>query len=124
MKTVLKMRLLVAGLALLSFAALPVRAQAPAASKPVMLKPNKPLEKCLQLDAGQKIEYRFEAAKKINFNLNYRRGSDEIYYPVKLDRTLSESGIYEAKTRNRYCLVWENRTDADVELTYSTKVGK
>jgi len=97
-------------------------AQTPAA-KPVILKPGKPHEKCMVLDSGQKIEYRFESAAKVNFNLHYNKG-DSMYYPVKLDRTTGESGMYEARSREKYCLVWENRTDADVELSYSFKVGK
>ena len=104
--------------------AAPARAQAPApAPKPVILKPGKPFEKCMVLDSGQKLEYRFESTAKVNFNLHYNKG-DSMYYPVKLDRTTGESGLYEAKAREKYCFNWENRTDADVELTYSYKVGK
>ena len=99
-------------------------APAPAApTKPVVLKPGKPHEKCMVLDAGQKLEYRFESAAKVNFNLHYDKG-DSMYYPVKLDRTASESGLFEAKSREKYCLVWENRTDKDVELSYSYRIGK
>jgi hypothetical protein len=105
-----------------AFALAPAGAQAPAA-KPVVLKPGKPLEKCLVLESGQKLEYRFESTAKVNFNLHYNKG-DSVYYPVKLDRTTGESGLYEAKARERYCFMWENRTDADVELNYSYKIGK
>ena len=99
-------------------------AQAPApAPKPVVLKPGKPHEKCMVLDSGQKMEYRFSSTAKINFNLHYNKG-DSVYYPIKLDRTKEEAGLYEAKSREKYCLAWENRTDADVELTYSYKVGR
>ena len=101
-----------------------VGAQAPApAPKPVVLKPGKPHEKCMVLDSGQKMEYRFSSTAKINFNLHYNKG-DSVYYPIKLDRTKEEAGLYEAKSREKYCLAWENRTDADVELTYSYKVGR
>ena len=94
-----------------------------AAAKPVVLKPGKTHEKCMVLDSGQKLEYRFEATAKINFNLHYDKG-DSLYYPVKLDRTTGESGIYETKSREKYCLLWENRTDADVEVTYTTHLSK
>lgn len=96
----------------------------PAPPKPVVVQPGKKYEKCLNLDAGQKLEYRFESSAKVNFNLNFKKSADETYYPVKLDRTNGEGGIYEAKSRNRYCLVWENRTDKDVELTLNTRVAK
>lgn len=101
------------------------QAGAPAApAKPVVIKPSKTHEKCLQLDAGQKLEYRFESTGKLNFNLNYQKGPEETYYPVKLDGTTGESGLYEVKARNKYCLKWENRRDKDIELTFSTRVGK
>ena len=100
-----------------------VCAEAPA-PKPVMLAPGKVLEKCMVLDSGQKLQYQFDAAKKINFNLHYNKGGEQTYYPVKLDRTLGESGVYESRVRERYCLFWENRTDAEVELNFSYKVVK
>lgn len=77
----------------------------------------------MMLNTGQRVEYRFESTAKVNFNLNYNKG-DTLYYPVKLDRTTGESGIYEARAREKHCFVWENRTDAEVELTYSYKVAK
>ncbi len=105
-----------------SFANAQPSAPAPA-PKPVVLKPGKPHEKCMVLNSGEKVEYRFTSTAKVNFNLHYNKG-DSAYYPIKLDRTTGEVGLYEAKSREKYCLWWENRTDADVELTYSHKVGK
>lgn len=110
-------RWMIAGLVLL-FAA-NVQAQN---GKPVIIKSGKIFEKCMQLVPPQKIEYRFESSAKINFNLHYHKG-DQVYYPVKLDRTNGESGLYEAKAKEAYCLMWENRNSADVELTYSTRIG-
>ena len=92
-------------------------------TKPVVVKPGKVVEKCLTLEPPQKIEYRFESSAKLNFNLHYQKG-EQVYYPVKLDRTNGESGLYEAKAREIYCLMWENKTSADVELTYSTRIAK
>ena len=92
------------------------------AGKPITIKPGKVHEKCLSLTPPQKLTYSFESAAKLNFNLNYRKG-DLVYYPVKLDRTNGESGLYEAKARENYCLVWENKSGADVALTYSAKIA-
>jgi hypothetical protein len=111
-------------LLLLSLAAFSSIVTAQAPSKPTVIKPSKTFEKCLQLDAGQKLEYRFESTGKLNFNLNYQKGPEETYYPVKLDRTTGESGLYEVKARNKYCLKWENRLDKDVDLTYSYRMSK
>lgn len=100
---------------------LAVTAQSPVA-KPVTIKPGKIFEKCMNLVPPQKIEYRFESTAKINFNLHYHKG-EQVYYPVKLDRTNGESGLYEAKAKETYCLMWENKTGADVDLTFSSRIG-
>lgn len=92
-------------------------------AKPAIIKPGKIFEKCMTLEPPQKIEYRFESANKLNFNLHYQKG-DQTYYPVKLDRTNGESGLYEAKAKEVYCLMWENKTSADIELVYSARIVK
>lgn len=92
-------------------------------TKPVIIKPGKIFEKCLALTPPQKIEYNFESVAKLNFNLHYHKG-EQVYYPVKLDRTNAESGAYEAKAKETYCLMWENKTGADVELTYNARITK
>ncbi|MEO8383595.1 MAG: hypothetical protein ABI583_00025 [Betaproteobacteria bacterium] len=97
--------------------------QAGPAGKPMVIKAGKVHEKCLALTPPQKIEYHFESSAKVNFNLHYHKG-DQVYYPVKLDRINAESGLYEAKAKETYCLMWENKTSADVELTYSAKIAK
>jgi hypothetical protein len=92
-------------------------------AKPVTIKSGKMFEKCLLLTPPQKIEYSFESTAKVNFNLHYHKG-EQVYYPVKLDRTNGESGLYVAKAKETYCLMWENKSGADVELNFSTKVAK
>ena len=97
--------------------------QAGLTGKPVVIKAGKIHETCLALTPPQKFEYRFESTAKVDFNLHYHKG-DQDYYPVKLDRTIAESGLYEAKAKETYCLMWENKTGADVEVTYDAKIGK
>ena len=116
------MRRLVLAMTVLSLVA-PLAANGqPQTPKPVTLKPGKTFEKCMTLAPPQKVEYRFESAAKINFHLRYHKG-EHAYYPVKLDRTNGESGLYEAKAKEVYCLMWENKTSADVELTYSARIA-
>jgi hypothetical protein len=111
-------RLLFVVLVLVTAAA--AKAESP---KSVTLKPNKIIEKCMSLVPPQKIEYHFEASAKLNFNLHYHKG-EQIYYPVKLDRTNGESGLYEVKAKEDYCLMWENRSGTDIDLTYGVRVAK
>jgi hypothetical protein len=92
-------------------------------AKPVIVKPGKMVEKCMNLEPPQKIEYRFDASAKLNFNLHYHKG-EQVYYPVKLDRTNGESGLYEAKAKETYCLMWENKSGADIELSSNARIAK
>jgi hypothetical protein len=98
--------------------------KAPEPPKPVVIKAAAKHEKCFNMDANQKLTYQFESSAKVNFTLSYKKSADETYYPVKLDRTAGEGGVFEAKSRNRYCLAWDNRTDKDIELTLSARVGR
>ena len=56
-------------------------------------------------------------------NSHFHKG-DQVYYPVKLGRINAESGVYEAGALETYCLMWENKTGADVGLTCNAKIGK
>ena len=115
-------RMLIASVLSLAFPALAQKAPEP--PKPVMVKPSTKHEKCFNLEAGQKLEYQFDSNVKVNFTLSYKQSADQSYFPVKLDRTLGEGGMFEAKSRNRYCLAWDNRSDKEAELTYTAKVRK
>lgn len=90
---------------------------------PATIKPGKIFEKCMSLNFNQKLEYQFDASAKVNFNLHYHKG-DSIYYPVKVDRTKSETGVYESQARDEFCLMWENKTSADVVLSYTYRIVK
>jgi len=107
----------------LSASALAPVPEAKSAAKPVTIKPGKIHEKCMVLNAAQTLEYQFNASAKVNFNLHYHKG-EAVYYPLKTDRTLGETGSYEAQVREEFCLMWENKTSADVMLNYSYKVRK
>ena len=56
-------------------------------------------------------------------NSHFHKG-DQVYYPVKLGRINAESGVYEAGALETCGLMWENKTGADVELTYNAKIVK
>ena len=126
MKMQIQIQILVAALGVtvvsMLHAAPPVPAPK-AAAKPVTIKPSKAHEKCMVLNASQTLEYEFRTSAKVDFNVHYHKG-EAVYYPVKFERTAGETGEYEARVREEYCLMWENKTKTDVELTYSYKTRK
>ena len=115
--------LLVATLGTFSTHAAPPEPPSKTAAKPVTIKPNKFFEKCVVLNAAQTLEYGFNTSAKVNFNLHYHKG-DAVYYPIKEDRVNRMDSSYETSVREDFCMTWENKTNADVELNYSYRVRK
>ncbi|MBL8516169.1 MAG: hypothetical protein JNM76_04275 [Betaproteobacteria bacterium] len=109
-------------------AALPVLAQKPAdakaEAKPTVIKAGKMFEKCLAVTSAQKLEYQFTTTKPVNFNIHFHVG-DSVYYPVKRNKTTGEADRFQpTKAKEDYCLMWENKTSEDIDLTWSAKVVK
>lgn len=119
--------LVVLGLTAPTWAQKPAEAKADSKStepKPTVIKPGKIHEKCMAVTSAQKLEYQFTASKPVNFNIHFHVG-DAVYYPVKRDKTTSAADRFQpTKAKEDYCLMWENKTSEDVEVTYSAKIVK
>jgi hypothetical protein len=78
-------------------------------------------ERCLRLEAGQSIRYRFRASAPVDFNIHYHRGNDVIF-PVKQAAVRDASSSFCADLAEDYCLMWESagtsaRIEGSVERT-------
>jgi hypothetical protein len=90
--------------------------------KPTVLKPGKMHEVCMVLSSAQRLEYTFSTTKPVDFNIHYHKG-ESVYYPVKRPKTTGESDRFTpASGRSDYCLMWENKSSGDIEVTHSYKV--
>jgi hypothetical protein len=90
--------------------------------KPTVLKAGKMHEVCMTLSSAQRLEYTFSTTKPVDFNIHYHRG-ESVYYPVKRPKTSNESDRFTpASGRSDYCMMWENKSSGDIELTHSYKV--
>jgi hypothetical protein len=67
-------------------------------------------ERCLRLDAGESIRYRFSASAPVDFNIHYHRGK-EVFYPVTARATRAADARYSASHADTYCLMWERAGD-------------
>jgi hypothetical protein len=72
-------------------------------------------ERCVQLDAGQAIRYRFESSGPVDFNIHTHRGAD-VFYPVKKSGVRETGGTYKADRTDGYCLMWEHRGTGSVTV--------
>jgi hypothetical protein len=64
-------------------------------------------ERCLRLEAGQSIRYRFRTSAPVDFNIHYHRG-DDVIFSVKLAGVRDASSTFRADVAEDYCLMWES----------------
>ena len=70
-------------------------------------------ERCLPLDAGQTLAYRFTASAPVHFNLHYHQG-DKTVYPVKANGLREKQGSYRVEEKQFYCLMWRSESSQPV----------
>ena len=72
------------------------------------IEPGKVAEKCIKLDTGQRLSWRFESSAAVDFNLHTHRGRD-VVTPVEHRGMTSHSGDHAVDAVGDYCMMWENR---------------
>jgi hypothetical protein len=92
--------------ALASCAATPLGRNVPHAVDKLALTPFASTETCVDLAAGDRLDYRYEASEPVHFDIRYREGG-AVVAPILRERSRHDSGIFEARLRQRYCLEWE-----------------
>ena len=83
--------------------------------------PRKFEEPCFAMSAGDRLEYRFEAAAPLDFNLHFHE-ADAVHYPARLEAVSQHTDTFVAEVDQTYCLMWSNRSDAPVTLDYQYKL--
>jgi hypothetical protein len=77
------------------------------------LDPFKAHEECARLEAGDRIEYSWQAQVPLRFNIHYHEGK-AVIMPVSRDYVRSDAGELKVLTAQDYCLMWE--TDSQKAL--------
>ena len=60
----------------------------------------------MRLAAGDKLDYRFEARLPVAFSIRYT-DHGIIVIPMSRDNVEAESGVFQPRFPNVYCLLWE-----------------
>jgi hypothetical protein len=60
----------------------------------------------MALDAGERVDFRFDARLPVAFNVHFRDGN-AVIMPLSSDRTTAEAGDFTADRSQVYCLYWE-----------------
>lgn len=78
--------------------------------------PGKFAEICGPLEAGQAVQWSFEADRALNFNVHYHVDKD-VRYPAKKDNVKRLQGDLSVDSRQDYCWMWTNKTTASTKLS-------
>ena len=70
------------------------------------MSPYKIHEACVKLAAGDRLEWRFESAAPVDFNLHYHDGPS-VVLPVTRTASLGDTGVYSVTLAQDYCAMWE-----------------
>lgn len=81
-------------------------------------------EHCVNLEAGQRVEYRMQSPYMMDFNVHYH-GPEETTYPVKKQKARNQSGTFQAGGKGGHCFMWTNRDQREqpysIELDYTVE---
>jgi len=94
-------------------ASAPARLDAPKSVSGLQIAPFATLEECISLEAGERIDFRFDARFPVAFNVHFNDGN-AVIMPLTRDGTTSESGDFAADRKQVYCLTWEAGAEGNV----------
>jgi hypothetical protein len=80
-------------------------------------------ERCVKLDSGERVRYRYTASADVDFNIHYHRG-DEVFYPVKATASRSADASFTAPQADTYCLMWERKGDGAARIDGAVERGR
>jgi len=78
--------------------------------------PGKFAEICGPLEAGQAVQWSFDADRALNFNVHYHVDKD-VRYPAKKESVKRLQGDLSVDARQDYCWMWTNKTTAPTKLS-------
>lgn len=79
------------------------------------LKAGGSLELCGQLDAGLKIDWRYQSTQALDFNIHFHEGKD-VVVPVKHKAKAELQEQFEVKQTQGYCWMWTNKSKEKASL--------
>lgn len=72
------------------------------------------------LEAGQAVQWSFEADRALNFNVHYHVDKD-VRYPAKKENVKRLQGDLSVDARQDYCWMWTNKTTASTKLSVTLR---
>lgn len=86
-------------------------------SKELPIQPGKFVEVCEKLAEGAKVDWSFEAAAPVDFNVHYHQGK-EVHFPAKKAQVAQDRGTLVVTLNQTYCWMWTNKGTAPAKLQF------
>lgn len=74
----------------------------------LVVEPGQFAEVCGALKAGDTVQWRFDAAQALNFNIHFHEGQ-AVRYPARADKVRDHQGTLAAESAQDYCWMWSNK---------------
>jgi hypothetical protein len=65
-------------------------------------------EDCVRMQPGDRLEYRFQATARVNFDIHFHEGK-VVVAPITREQVEADRGAFEPLDAHEYCLTWEAR---------------
>jgi hypothetical protein len=82
--------------------------------------PGKLVEYCGNLEAGEKIEWHFEASAPVDFNIHHHVG-ETVHFAARQELVKASRGVLDAPGDQDYCWMWTNKSSAPASLDVALK---
>jgi hypothetical protein len=82
----------------------------------VDIAPRKFAELCVALRKGEAVQWSFEAAAPLDFNVHFHVGRD-VSYPIKHNAIAQAEGVLVAAQAQNYCWMWTNQAEQSAQLS-------
>src|SRR5436190_22749866 len=73
----------------------------------VVIAPYESHDECMRLALGDRLDWRYESTEPLAFNIQYRE-AQAVLSPVVREHSTMDSGTFEARLAQDYCLTWES----------------
>lgn len=78
-------------------------------------------EKCMKLNEGDQVHYRFSSINPLNFDIHYHPDTETLF-KIKKENVSAFSGEFTSDAEQSYCFTWKNPREYaaawDVKLEY------
>jgi len=79
-------------------------------------------EACVDLEVGDRLDYRFQSSVPVDFEVRYREANATVS-PIVRPHSTGDSDIFQVRVAARYCLDWQAGIDGAI-IGYRVQVRR